>query len=68
MRVGPDWEQVNPDTDALLKQLRGERVYSSALPAMQALNPRVNELFLQYVRLQGYRAIVDSRHLMRDGQ
>jgi hypothetical protein len=33
-----------------IKQVEGEREFSSSHPAMQALNPTVRELFLQYVR------------------
>jgi len=32
----------------VMNQLKGEREYSSGHPAMQALNPTVSELFLQY--------------------
>ncbi len=53
LRVGPDWEAIDPATSQLINQLKGERDYSSGHPAMQALNPRVYELFLQYAHPPG---------------
>jgi hypothetical protein len=44
----PPWQEVDPATSDRINQLKGEREYSSGHPAMQALNPRVYELFLQY--------------------
>ena len=48
LRVGPDWDGVDPVISALINQLGGEAEYSSGHPAMQALDPSVYEMFLQY--------------------
>jgi len=44
---------VSPVPMDSVRQVEGEREYSSAHPAMHALDPTVYELFLQYVRLAG---------------
>lgn len=49
MRVGPDWDRLDARGRALTNQLIGEREFSSGHPAMQALNPAVYELLLQYM-------------------
>jgi hypothetical protein len=48
MRLSPDWDNADTNVQALMKQLQGESEYSSGHPAMQSLNPTVNEVFLQY--------------------
>ena len=48
IRLAPDWRTMDQDASALMKQLKGEREYSSGHPALQSLNPTVSELFLQY--------------------
>jgi len=50
MRVGPDWDRMDANSTQLANQLKGEREFSSGHPAMQALNPAVYELMLQYAR------------------
>ncbi len=50
MRLGPDWDNTDPKLRALMSQLRGASEFSSGHPAMQGLNPTVNELLLQYDR------------------
>ena len=49
MRVGPDWDHLDPNSRGLTNQLWA-REFSSGHPAMQALNPAVYELMLQYAR------------------
>ena len=48
LRLGRDWDQADPARNALIHQLIGEDEYSSGHPAMQALDPTVYEMFLQY--------------------
>ena len=50
MRLGPDWDKADTKARALMKQLQGESEFSSGHPAMQGLDPTVNELLLQYYR------------------
>ena len=50
VRVGPEWENMGPSRSALINQLKGETEFSSGHPAMQALNPAVYEMLLQYPR------------------
>ena len=48
LRLGVAWESTKDGRSPLFRQLIGEREFSSGHPAMQALNPSVYELFLQY--------------------
>ncbi len=49
LRVGRDWDdREDPARGALIHQLIGEDEYSSGHPAMQALDPTVYEMFMQY--------------------
>ena len=50
MRLGTDWNTVDVMYSAHMNQLQGEREFSSGHPAMQGLNPTVNELLLGYDR------------------
>jgi hypothetical protein len=49
-RVGLDWEHLDTHASALKNQVAGEKEFSSGDPAMQALDPAVFEMFLQYER------------------
>jgi hypothetical protein len=46
--VPPNAYTSQPELQALSRQVIGERVYSSGHPAMQALNPRVEEAVIMY--------------------
>lgn len=46
--VGRGWDRADPKRSALIHQVTGEKEYSSGHPAMQALDPAVYEMFLQY--------------------
>jgi hypothetical protein len=48
MRLGPDWDNADAKARGLMDQTDGASEFSSGHPAMQGLNPTVNELFLQY--------------------
>jgi hypothetical protein len=48
LRLTPDWEKTEDGRSRLYLQLIGERQFSSGQPAMQALNPSVYELLIQY--------------------
>ena len=52
-RLAPDWDRLDSKASALIKQLKGEVELSSGHPGMQGVNPKVNELFLQYQRTAG---------------
>jgi hypothetical protein len=51
VRVGTEWVKVDSRRSALLNQLKGEAEYSSGHPAMQALDPTVYEVLMQYTRV-----------------
>lgn len=44
VRLSPDFDSAD---DSVLRQVSGERLFSSSLPAMRALNPRVYDLFIE---------------------
>ncbi len=44
---------LNPTRLALFKQVTGDRIFSSAHPAMQGLNPRVGELLFAFPERSG---------------
>lgn len=48
VRVSPEWENMTPSRSALINQVGREQEFSSGHPAMQALNPTVYEMTLQY--------------------
>ena len=48
MRLRPAPEKTDRELSPLYRQLLGEREFSSGHPAMQALDPSVYELFIQY--------------------
>ena len=48
LRLGFAREHTRDGRSSLVRQLIGEREFSSGHPAMQSLNPSVYELFLQY--------------------
>jgi hypothetical protein len=48
MRLRPAPEKTDRGLSPLYRQLLGEREFSSGHPAMQALDPSVYELFIQY--------------------
>ena len=48
LRLGVAWDSTEDGRSPPFRQLIGEREFSSGHPAMQALNPSVYELFLQY--------------------
>lgn len=53
IRLGPDWEKLEPGRNQLVNQVTGERQYSSGHPAMQSLDPAVYEIFLSYAKTAG---------------
>jgi hypothetical protein len=55
VRVRPDWEGVTAIMSGHVNGLKSEREYSSGHPAMQALNPAVYELFLQYAPVPAHQ-------------
>ena len=48
LRLQVPWPRTDHGRSPLYRQLLGEREFSSGHPAMQALDPAVYELFLQY--------------------
>ena len=48
LRLQVPWPQTDDGRSPLYRQVIGEREFSSGHPAMQALDPAVYELFLQY--------------------
>ena len=48
LRLGVAWDSTEGGRSPMFRQLIGEREFSSGHPAMQALNPSVYELFLDY--------------------
>lgn len=48
LRLQVPWPRTDHGRSSLYRQLIGEREFSSGHPAMQALDPAVYELFLQY--------------------
>jgi hypothetical protein len=55
IRLNSDSDREDAKVKALVNQLGGEREFSSGHPALQRLNPAVNELFLQYDRTSAHR-------------
>jgi len=51
LRVSPDWDTPDPARGTLVNQVTGERQYSSGHPAMQALDPTVYEMLLDYAKV-----------------
>ena len=47
-RFNPDVASLDPQTRSMLNQVTGGRDFSSGHPAMQALNPRIEEAFISY--------------------
>ena len=51
-RFNPPDVAARPDLRTLLRQVPGDREYSSGHPAMQALNPRINESVIVFTRTE----------------
>lgn len=47
-RFEPPDTDNGPDRQALLRQVRGDRLYSSGHPVMHALNPRIDEAVINF--------------------